>query len=67
MKTLLQKTFTVHAYFLNYFQKYHKHIYNMEISKREWVNPSNAEATFKDKDANIFENHLNPATCIFIG
>ena len=30
---------------------------------KNWVNPSNAKATFqlKHKDAEIFENHLNPA------
>ena len=34
----------------------------------EWVNPSNAKSTFtqSNKDANCFENHLNPVIFVFI-
>ena len=31
------------------------------------LTPSNAEATFAHKNAKIFENHLNPVMCVFIG
>ena len=31
------------------------------------INPSHAETSHKHKDANIFENHLNPAMLAFIG
>ena len=35
--------------------------------KYEWVNPSNAEARPKHKDAKmIFDNHLKPAMLVFI-
>ena len=39
-----------------------------DVSKQEWDNPSNAEATFfqKNEDAKIFENHLNPVMLVYI-
>ena len=38
-------------------------------ARPEWINPSNAEATFvqSTRTQNLFENHLNPVILIFIG
>ena len=38
------------------------------VCSENLVNPSNAEVTFypKNKDAKIFENHLNPVMLVFI-
>ena len=37
------------------------------LNIQKTVNPSNAEASFEYKNANIFENHRNPVMLVLIG
>ena len=46
------------------------HVFLTRKYEQEWVNPSNAGATFIQSThtvAKIFDNHLNPVMLVFIG
>ena len=56
--------------YLRIFYSYNMHVVSSIVwTLVRFINPSNAEATCiqKHKDANIFENHLNPVMLVFIG